>query len=145
MTYALLMVSVYIFILSASTSSAATYTIPRQVIASGGGRGTSATYVVNFTVGQPAVGTGSSASYPRVGLGFWQPYAESYVCGDANGDGTIDISDAVSLIAYIFLGGPAPNPLAAGDANCDGTVDISDAVYLISYIFSGGRLPCHGC
>jgi PKD repeat protein len=68
-----------------------------------------------------------------------------FICGDANGDATVDISDVVSLIAYIFSGGPAPSPLLAGDANCDGGVDISDAVYLISYIFSGGPAPCTEC
>ncbi len=66
-------------------------------------------------------------------------------CGDANGDGTVNISDAVSLIAYIFSGGPAPSPLLAGDANCDSAVNISDAVYLIAYIFVGGAAPCAGC
>ncbi len=69
----------------------------------------------------------------------------SYICGDANGDGAIDISDAVFLIQYIFSGGPAPNPIAAGDANCDGSVDISDVVYLIQYIFAGGPAPCGAC
>jgi hypothetical protein len=69
----------------------------------------------------------------------------SYVCGDANGDGFVDISDAVCLIAYIFSGGSAPSPLLAGDANCDAAVDISDVVYLIAYIFSGGQPPCAGC
>jgi hypothetical protein len=64
--------------------------------------------------------------------------------GDANCDGTIDISDAVYLIAFIFSGGPAPFTQTAGDANCDGAVDISDAVYLIAYIFSGGPAPCEG-
>jgi PKD repeat protein len=68
-----------------------------------------------------------------------------YLCGDASGDAAVDISDAVSLISYIFSGGPAPLPLDAGDANCDSTVDISDVVYLISYIFSGGPAPCATC
>ncbi|MCX6831907.1 MAG: dockerin type I repeat-containing protein [candidate division Zixibacteria bacterium] len=66
-------------------------------------------------------------------------------CGDANGDGTIDIADAVFLVPYIFSGGPAPGDCiyaqGLGDANGDGGVDISDAVYLISYIFSGGAAP----
>jgi hypothetical protein len=66
-------------------------------------------------------------------------------CGDASGDVTVDISDVVYLISYIFSGGPAPQPLIAGDANCDSAVDISDAVYLIAYIFSGGPAPCSGC
>ncbi len=68
-----------------------------------------------------------------------------FACGDANGSGTVNISDAVYLIAYIFSGGPAPSPLLAGDANCSGSVNISDAVYLIAYIFSGGPAPCAGC
>jgi hypothetical protein len=66
-------------------------------------------------------------------------------CGDADTDGSIDISDAVYLISYIFAGGPAPQPLLAGDANCDLSVDISDAVYLVNYIFGGGPAPCAGC
>jgi hypothetical protein len=65
-----------------------------------------------------------------------------YVCGDADGSGTVDIDDVVSLIAYIFSGGPEPVPYASGDADCSGAVDIDDAVWLIAYIFSGGPQPC---
>ncbi len=65
-----------------------------------------------------------------------------YLNGDADGSDTVDISDAVYIIAYIFSGGSAPVPLAAGDANCDHGVDISDVVLLISYIFGGGAAPC---
>jgi hypothetical protein len=67
------------------------------------------------------------------------------LCGDANNDAAVNISDAVYLIAYIFSGGPAPNPLLSGNANCDSAVNISDAVYLIAYIFSGGPAPCAVC
>ena len=66
-------------------------------------------------------------------------------CGNADGSDAVDISDVVFLIAYIFSGGAAPNPITIGDANCDLSVDISDAVYLIQYIFSGGLAPCEGC
>jgi hypothetical protein len=64
--------------------------------------------------------------------------------GDANGDASHDISDAVYLISYIFGGGPVPTPYAvcSGDANCDCAVDISDAVFMIAYIFAGGPAPC---
>jgi hypothetical protein len=65
----------------------------------------------------------------------------SFVTGDANGSGTIDIDDAVFEIAYIFSGGPAPNPIASGDANCSSNVDIDDVVYLIAFIFMGGCDP----
>ncbi len=89
----------------------------------------------------PTVANPSQVDSNHNGIGD----ACDYVCGDADGGGSIDISDAVHLIAYIFSGGPAPVPLLAGDANCDVSIDISDAVYLIGYIFSGGPAPCAAC
>lgn len=70
---------------------------------------------------------------------------QSYICGDANGSQTVDIDDVVHLVAYIFSGGPAPNPIEAGDVDCSSGVDIDDVVYLIGYIFSGGLPPCANC
>lgn len=67
----------------------------------------------------------------------------SFLRGDANGDGKIDVADVVYLINYLFAGGPAPQPYQAGDANCDGTIDSADVVYLINYLFAGGPPP--GC
>lgn len=66
----------------------------------------------------------------------------SFVCGDANASGGVDIDDVVYLIAYIFSGGPEPQPYASGDANCSSAVDIDDVVWLIAYIFTGGNVPC---
>ena len=68
----------------------------------------------------------------------------AYVPGDANGDGTLDISDIIFIIQYIFGGGPAPAPAIRADADCSGAIDISDAVYLVYYIFNGGSAP-HYC
>ena len=66
-------------------------------------------------------------------------------CGDANSDGSIDISDVVFLIAHIFSGGTPPGVCnyakGKGDANGDGSVDISDVVYLIARVFSHGPAP----
>jgi hypothetical protein len=66
-------------------------------------------------------------------------------CGDADGGGTINIGDAVYLIAYIFSHGPAPVPLSAGDSNCSGDINVADVVYLVDYIFSHGPAPCAEC
>ena len=68
-----------------------------------------------------------------------------FLCGDADGNLVVNVSDAVYLISYVFAAGPPPIPFDAGDANCDGVVNISDAVYLIAYIFSGGPAPCAEC
>jgi hypothetical protein len=68
-----------------------------------------------------------------------------YVGGDADGNGIVNVSDAVYLIGYIFGGGEAPDPLLSGDADCNEIVNIADAVYLIAYIFGGGPEPGAGC
>jgi len=69
----------------------------------------------------------------------------TYTCGDADGNSSVSIGDAVFVVNYIFGGGPAPVPLEAADADCSGGVSIGDAVYLINYIFGGGPAPCAVC
>ncbi len=64
------------------------------------------------------------------------------LCGDANADDAVNVSDAVTIINYVFIGGAPPSPFYTGDANCDGSVNVSDAVYVINYVFIGGNAPC---
>jgi uncharacterized Ntn-hydrolase superfamily protein len=85
----------------------------------------------------PAVTAGGETVYIAQ-----HPVIKYYLCGDANGDRTINVGDAVFLISYVFKGGPPPWPIEEGDANCDGQTNIGDAVYLISHIFKGGPGPC---
>ena len=68
--------------------------------------------------------------------------AATFICGDANSDSKINVSDAVYVINYVFSGGDAPAPLESGDTNCDTKVNVSDAVFIINYVFSGGNTPC---
>jgi len=65
-----------------------------------------------------------------------------YILGDANGDGVINVVDVVYLINYLFISGPAPNPVESGDVNCDHTINAADVVYLINYLFIKGPPPC---
>jgi len=65
----------------------------------------------------------------------------SYMHGDANGDGIIDLADVLSLISYLYKDGDPPTPLDAGDANCDGALDLTDVLYLINYLYKGGPAP----
>jgi hypothetical protein len=62
--------------------------------------------------------------------------------GDCDNSGGIDIDDVVFLIAYVFSGGAAPDPIEVGDVDCSDGVDIDDIVYLIEFIFTGGDAPC---
>ncbi len=71
----------------------------------------------------------------------WFGISKSFTRGDANGDGEIDIADAIFLVNYLFAGGTAPYPLEAGDADCNGEVNIADVVFLLNYLFIGGPSP----
>ncbi len=66
-------------------------------------------------------------------------------CGDLNGSGQIDISDALRVINYIFAAGSQAVDRYQGDVNCSGTVEISDAVFMVAYIFASGPAPCEAC
>jgi hypothetical protein len=62
--------------------------------------------------------------------------------GDVNADCRIDVLDVVFLLNYVFVGGPAPNPLCVGDVTRNGgNPDSDDALYLISYLFLYGAPP----
>ncbi len=64
-----------------------------------------------------------------------------FVRGEINGDGVIDISDAISILDFLFGGGDAPDVIDAADTNSDGKVDLSDAVFLLEFLFLGGARP----
>ncbi|HSG98527.1 MAG TPA: choice-of-anchor J domain-containing protein, partial [candidate division Zixibacteria bacterium] len=67
--------------------------------------------------------------------------APSYVCGDADGGGSVNIGDATFLIEFIFNSGSAPSPAEAGDIDGSGSINIADVTYAIAYIFSSGPAP----
>jgi hypothetical protein len=92
------------------------------------------------TVGQIAVGPGSSVSYD-MNSGFWQSFLTGFLRGDANADGNIDLGDVVYLVSYLYKNGPAPVPYDAGNCNCDGGIDVEDIIYLLNYLLRGGPVP----
>jgi hypothetical protein len=68
--------------------------------------------------------------------------------GDCNQDGSCDISDAVCLLGFLFLGSPTRLPCGTGtrddpanrallDWSGDGNVDISDAIAKLGFLFLG--------
>ncbi len=62
----------------------------------------------------------------------------SFIRGDANDDGAVNIADAIYILQNLFAGGPLiPCPDAA-DANDDEAVNLADAIYLLQKLFAGG-------
>jgi hypothetical protein len=60
---------------------------------------------------------------------------------DANLDGRGDISDAIVILGYLFLGLPATTCLETMDTDDSKVIDITDAIYFLSFLFLGGRAP----
>ena len=78
--------------------------------------------------------TVSSALTPQPTTIPISDYVQEILLGDANGDGAVNVSDAVLVVNYI-LGGDCPEIVFVNaDVNGDGTLNVSDAVGIVSII-----------
>lgn len=69
-------------------------------------------------------------------------FADSpFVRGDSNADRTVDVSDPVNTLGWLFLGGAELSCLDAADSNDDERLDLSDAAHALVYLFLGGPAP----
>jgi hypothetical protein len=102
--------------------------------------------------GSPAIGLGDMGQ--NVG---WRPVAgpppdgNFQLAGDCNQDGSVDLSDAVCLLGFLFQNNPAVLPCStmAGnlelmDCNGDASIDLSDVIYKLAFLFQGGNAPVQG-
>jgi hypothetical protein len=65
-----------------------------------------------------------------------------FVRGDSNGDGNVDLADAIAIFADLFLGEPARNPCRdALDSDDTGLLDLTDGVKVLQFLFMGGIQP----
>ena len=61
--------------------------------------------------------------------------------GDADGNGSFNITDPIYVLNYLFMGGPPPTCFDSADVDDTGTLDRTDAVYSLNHLFLGGPLP----
>ncbi len=64
-----------------------------------------------------------------------------FVRGDVNTDGASNLSDAVSILGYLFASGGTPLCVDAADADDSGDVQLTDAIYLLQWLFGTGEAP----
>jgi hypothetical protein len=69
------------------------------------------------------------------------PPGTRFVRGDADSDGNINLTDAVRVLNFLFLGGTAPACLDAADADDSGGLSITDAVRILNWLFTSGVVP----
>ncbi|MGQ9591057.1 MAG: hypothetical protein ACUVYA_12265 [Planctomycetota bacterium] len=67
--------------------------------------------------------------------------ARIFIRGDAEENGHLNISDAIAILAFLFLGGDELSCPKAADADDSGALDITDAIALLGYLFLSGTEP----
>jgi len=71
-----------------------------------------------------------------------------FIRGDTDSSGTVEISDAIFTLQWLFTGGEEPGCLSAADADDSNSIELSDAIYTLGYLFLGGTAlpdPYPGC
>jgi hypothetical protein len=104
------------------------YDLSWNVISGGGGEMHSASYAMQGTVGQTAIGMASDGYAIESGYWHWIAGGEPDICGDVNGDGVVTAADAV--IALEIAAGSRPFD-AAADVDGDGVVTSLDALMIL--------------
>jgi hypothetical protein len=69
------------------------------------------------------------------------PITGSFIRGDANDDGTVDLSDGIAVLLHLFAGGSALECEDHGDADDNGSLNVTDALVILNYLFRGGTAP----
>ncbi len=76
---------------------------------------------------------------------FYIYHFDTFICGDMNHNGDINVSDLTWLVNFLFNGGILPVTEQAGDVDCVPGVNVADITYLVTFLFQGGAAPCEGC
>lgn len=91
-------------------------------------------YVVRAALGEE--------SGPHAAVAIFAPPPEStFMRGDANRSGKLDIADAIASLAYQFAAAAPPPCLDAADVDDDGRILINDPIYLLAWLFADGPPP----
>ena len=67
--------------------------------------------------------------------------AASFVRGDVNADGSLNLTDGVSILNYLFRGQGTLDCPDAADSDDNGQVNLTDVISLLNFLFRGGAAP----
>lgn len=95
--------------------------------------------IVGFDMFRPGdpVGHSGAAQAPSLPV----PPTPQFKRADTDGNGLVELSDALVVAGFLFLGEGTPGCLDAADADDSGEHDISDIIAPLNWLFSGGGTP----
>ncbi|HLU48098.1 MAG TPA: discoidin domain-containing protein, partial [Planctomycetota bacterium] len=69
------------------------------------------------------------------------PAGPFFVRGDPNADDSVNLTDAIFTLGYLFLGTQEPTCIESADTDGSGSLNLTDGIYLLTYLFGGGGPP----
>ena len=66
---------------------------------------------------------------------------ESFLRGDSDGSGSLDLADAIHMLLALFVGGDPGDCDDSRDADDNGALELTDAVRVLNFLFLGGPPP----
>ncbi|MFP6737771.1 MAG: thrombospondin type 3 repeat-containing protein, partial [Planctomycetota bacterium] len=60
---------------------------------------------------------------------------------DADDNGSVQLTDGIYILNFLFLGGAAPPCFDSADADDNGAVQLTDGIFILNFLFLGGGAP----
>lgn len=70
-----------------------------------------------------------------------KPMGALFHRGDSDNNGELQLTDAVRILGFLFLGGTPPTCFDAADADNNGQLQLTDAVRILGFLFLGQASP----
>ena len=61
--------------------------------------------------------------------------------GDGDDNGSIQLTDGIFILNFLFLGGSDPICFDAADADDNGAIQLTDGIFILNFLFLGGDAP----
>src|SRR6185503_12577643 len=71
-------------------------------------------------------------------------FPATFIPGDANSSGAVNLTDAVAIFRYIYLGdGALLSCRVAADVDGNARIELTDGIRLLAFLFLGGEAPVY--
>ena len=69
------------------------------------------------------------------------PASPQFRRGDADDNGSLQLTDGIFILNFLFLGGSDPVCGDAADADNNGAIQLTDGIFILNFLFLGGQTP----
>src|SRR5690606_15419577 len=69
------------------------------------------------------------------------PVGARFIRGDADASGSLNLTDGIRILNYLFVGNAEVLCLDSADSDDSGNVNLSDGIFVLNYLFSDGSAP----